>query len=121
VIVVKWMMLTQSRLTGAGKTTFVDILAGKRKGNGTVTGSVKMFADNGNNSGSKHRIGFVDQVSISFGPQRPMAQVLIFSSRISSLRPRQSAKRCSSQLIFAYRKTFPKQSSRLERSKSYSN
>lgn len=47
---------------GAGKSTFVDILAGKRKANGTVTGSVKMFAENGDQSQGKHRIGFVDQV-----------------------------------------------------------
>lgn len=49
--------------SGAGKSTFVDILAGKRKGNGVVTGDVKLLVENGEQSNGKHRIGFVDQVS----------------------------------------------------------
>lgn len=48
--------------SGAGKTTLVDILAGKRKANGVMAGSVKMFVEHGQDGNGKHRIGFVDQV-----------------------------------------------------------
>ena len=50
--------------TGAGKTTLVEIIAGKRKA-GKVTGKVEFFDLEGNVI-KKPRVGFVDQVIISF-------------------------------------------------------
>lgn len=50
---------------GAGKSTFVDILAGRRKTGGKVVGQVDFFGQETNETGGKgttHRVGFVDQV-----------------------------------------------------------
>jgi ABC-type uncharacterized transport system YnjBCD ATPase subunit len=67
-----------SRFLGAGKTTLVEILAGKHK-SGHITGSVKFLASDG--SLAAPRIGFVPQQDV-LPPTLTVHEALLFAARL---------------------------------------
>jgi ABC-type transport system involved in cytochrome bd biosynthesis fused ATPase/permease subunit len=64
--------------TGAGKSTFVELLAGKRK-IGKMTGSIDLISSNHQIENSKVIIGFVDQEDI-FSATSTVREALLFAA-----------------------------------------
>jgi ABC-type multidrug transport system ATPase subunit len=67
-----------SRLLGAGKTTLVEILAGKHK-SGHITGSIKFLSSDGRTA--TPRIGFVPQQDV-LPPTLTVYEALLFAARL---------------------------------------
>ncbi|KAJ8091117.1 hypothetical protein PM082_024598 [Marasmius tenuissimus] len=65
--------------SGAGKTTLVEILAGKHK-SGVMTGSVS-FPSSNSNTNSKPRIGFVPQQDV-LPPMLTVYEAILFAARL---------------------------------------
>lgn len=74
---VPYMVLT---CAGAGKSTFVDILAGKRK-SGKTSGVVTYLNAEGHRSSTPPKIGYVDQTDV-LSPTSTVLETLIFAARL---------------------------------------